>query len=178
MKWFWPWQDEKEEAWLESMSAQGRHLTGVQLPCAYYFEQGEPRRCIYRLDYQLVERSKRSEYLQLFQDAGWEHLGEMSNWQYWRKPWAAGETGEIFTDQESKLKKYQRMLGYMAFFLVGLVFLGSNLVRGIPWAGDIHWLIKAIYLAGVVCYAVIIPIYGVVVMQLIHRIRQLKAKAL
>ncbi len=25
-KWFWPWQDDKEEAWLEELSRQGLHL--------------------------------------------------------------------------------------------------------------------------------------------------------
>lgn len=177
LKWFWPWQDEKEEAWLESMSQAGWHLSDVQIPCAYSFTQGEPRRFIYRLDYQLVDRSKKPEYLQLFQDAGWDHLGEMSNWQYWRKPYMAGETVEIFTDRESKLKKYQRMLGYMAIFLVLMVFLGSNMIRGWRWSENLPWLINAIYLAGVVCYVVIIPIYVVVVMQLLRRIKQLKKKS-
>ena len=41
-KWFWPWQDEKEETWLGEMSREGWHLRSVKLLCSYSFEKGEP----------------------------------------------------------------------------------------------------------------------------------------
>ncbi len=177
-KWFWPWQDQKEEAWLESMSQAGKHLQSVHLPCAYTFDQGEPRHYTYRLDYILVNQEKKSEYLQIFQDAGWEHLGEMSNWQYWRKLVQEGEYAEIFTDRESKLKKYKRMLGVMGFFLAFLVFLGINLFNNWSRFEDVPALIASIYAASMICYAVLIPVYVVVVVQLLRRIDQLKKKAI
>jgi hypothetical protein len=177
-KWFWPWQDQKEEAWLESMSKAGLHLESVHLPCAYRFNQGKPQQYTYRLDYILVNRDQKPEYLQIFQDAGWEHLGEMSNWQYWRKQFVKGETAEIFTDRESKLKKYQRMLGVMLFFLFFLAFLGFNGITNWSLFEDIPAWISAIYAGGMICYAVIIPIYIVVVVQLLRRINQLKKKSI
>lgn len=178
-RWFWPWQDEKEEQWLEEMSRTGSHLKYVHLPCVYGFEQGVPSRYSYRLDYMLTDKSKFNEYLQIFQDAGWEYLGEMSNWRYWRKTVQNGEPQEIFTDTESKIKKYQRLLIIMAFFLAFLVFMGINLIRNQIWfeADNPAWL-SAIYLLPVVCYAVIIPIYLVVVIKLLGRIRQLKKKSI
>jgi len=178
-KWFLPWQDEKEEAWLAEMSETGWHLKSVQLPCVYTFKQGEPRRDVYRLDYMLMKKDQLDEYLQIFQDAGWEYVGEMSNWRYWRKPAVGNENPEIFTDNESKIKKYQRLLGIMAFFLVFLVFLGTNMLTSQPWNEfDNAPLINAIYLFGGLCYMVIIPIYIVVVIKLWRRITTLKKKQL
>ena len=178
-KWFWPWQDEKEEAWLEEMSQTGWHLKSVALPCAYSFNKGEPSRCTYRLDYMPAQKAQFQEYLQIFQDAGWVYVGEMSNWRYWRKQTVNGETHEIFTDMESKIRKYRRLLGYMAFFLALMVFLGMNVFRTpAGFDPDYRPVLSAIYLLPKICYAVIIPIYLVVVVQLLRRIDQLKKKTL
>ena len=37
-------------------------------------------------------------------------MGDMNSWQYFRKTVLNGETPEIFSDNESKAKKYQRIL--------------------------------------------------------------------
>jgi len=177
-KLFWPWQDDKEEAWLEQMSAEGWHLRPVHLPYFYNFDKGEPRRYTYRMDYMYLDKKKATEYLQVFQDAGWEYLGEMSNWRYWRKPVGAGETAEIFTDNESKIKKYQRVTLFLGFMLLILVMLGINLFTNTtPMTYDTG-IINAIYSAGRVCYAILIPLYVVVVVRLLMRIKQLKRQAL
>jgi len=179
IKWFLPWQDEKEEAWLEEMSTSGWHLKSVSLPCVYFFEKGDPCRKAYRLDYMMMNKGKLDEYLQIFRDAGWEYIGEMSNWRYWRKQMVNGEAAEIFTDNESKIKKYQRLLGYMAFFLFFLVFISMNMLVIRPWNEfDNAPVINAIYLFGALCYAVIIPIYVVVVIKLLGRINELNGKRL
>jgi hypothetical protein len=176
-KWFWPWQDEKEEAWLEQMSAGGWHLRSVGLIGRYTFVKGEPRQYTYRLDYMYTDKNKLTEYLQIFQDAGWEYVGEMSNWRYWRKLCTGGETPEIFTDNESKIKKYRRVLLYMAFFLFLMIFLGMNLYRsGNPYSGVL--IIDGIYFVGRLLYAIIIPIYIVVCVKLLARINQLKKKVI
>ena len=178
-RWFWPWQDEKEEAWLGEMSQGGWHLKSVRLPCVYTFTKGDPSHKTYRLDYMPVNKAKNQEYLQIFQDAGWEYVGEMSNWRYWSKLVATGETPEIFTDNESKIRKYQRMLTYMGFLLFIMIFLGINMFINSPGIDpDYGLLINTIYLVGRILYAVIIPIYIVVVVKLLRRINQLKQKNL
>lgn len=177
-KLFLAWQDEKEEAWLESMSRQGWHLRGVGLPFVYTFEKGAPLPYTYRLDFMTADKKSLPDYLQLFQDAGWEYLGELSSWRYWRKLAEAGETPEIFSDTDSKVKKYQRLLFWMAFLLFLLVFLGFQLftnARNMP--SSIPW-IQAIYTGALVCYAVLIPIYIVIVAKLLQRVNQLKRAAL
>jgi len=75
--WFWAWEDEKEEVWLKEMSQSGWHFKSVGFPSNYSFEDGEQKEYIYRLDY-FVNPKERANYLQIFKDGGWEHLGNMS----------------------------------------------------------------------------------------------------
>ncbi len=113
--WFWAWDDEKEETWLSEMSKKGWHFKSVGLLSNYIFEQGKPIDYTYRLDY-FIDHKDKSIYLQLFQDAGWSHLGEMGGWQYFRKEGLNGEEQEIYSDRESKAKKYRRIMLYLVIF--------------------------------------------------------------
>ena len=119
-KWFWAWQDEAEEAWLEEMSQQGWHLSSVGIPTVYGFESGEPADIVYRLDYRSYFKMDNEDYLELFRDAGWEYVGEMSGWHYFRKGAQPGEELEIYTDAESKISKYQRLLAFLAILMLPL----------------------------------------------------------
>jgi len=143
-RWFWTWQDEAEEKWLGTMSQKGYHLISVSMPGFYTFSVSEPRNYIYRLDYQTFHKKDRQEYLQLFRDAGWEHIGEMSAWQYFGKEVKPGETTEIFTDVESKITKYRRVLTYLGFFYLILSGLTANIIftgparsDSYPWWGNV-----------------------------------------
>ena len=49
---------------------------------------------------------EKEDYLQLFRDAGWEYVGEMSGWHYFCQQAQPGEELEIYTDAESKISKY------------------------------------------------------------------------
>lgn len=125
-RWFWAWDDDKEEAWLRGMAQKGWHFKSVALPGNYTFEQGEPRDYVYRLDY-LTEKKDILNYLQIFQDAGWDYVGEMNGWQYFRKEAIPGEEMDIFSDNESKAKKYQRILFILVAILPILIFNVINL---------------------------------------------------
>ena len=116
-RWFWAWQDEQEEAWLGEMSRQGLHLSRVGAPGNYYFSPGEPRTCSYRLDYRNTHGNEREDYLQLFGDAGWEHVWETAGWHYFRKESRSGETEQIFTDTASKVDKYRRLLLFLCIMI-------------------------------------------------------------
>jgi hypothetical protein len=108
-KWFWAWQDDKQEAWLEAMSREGLHLQTIKAFGRYVFEPGAPRKYTYRLDFD-QKSGKDSDYFQLIQEAGWERVVELAGWQYWRTESAEAKTPEIFTDAESKIRKYQRLI--------------------------------------------------------------------
>lgn len=164
-RWFWAWQDEKEEVWLGEMSRKGYHLISAALPGIYTFTIGEPRNYVYRLDYQPYSKKDRDDYLQLFSDAGWEHVGEMASWQYFRTEAKPGETPEIFTDVESKVAKYKRLLGYLFIFLVSIwtVFIIHLSDNPYSWIGGIKIFILVVGL--VFLYAII---------RIALRIKQLK----
>lgn len=121
------WQDDKEEAWLGEMAREGLHLAQPLFPCVYTFVRGAPADVAYRLDY--VPRMSRDEfqvYLQVFRDAGWEYLAEMAGWQYFRKPVRPGEAAEIYTDAESKIRKYRRLLGYLIIIVMPFIILTAR----------------------------------------------------
>ncbi len=114
-KLFWAWEDEREEAWLTEMARQGWHL--VQPGLGFYpFVQGEPRNMVYRMDFKAAGKDM-GEYVQLFADAGWEYVGALGSWQYFRKEIKAGESTEIYTDAASKIQKYQRVIAILVVFL-------------------------------------------------------------
>jgi len=116
-RWFWAWDDEKEENWLRELAQKGWHFKSVSLPGNYVFEQGEPRDDVYRLDH-FTNAKDKTNYLQLFIDAGWEYMGEMNSWQYFRKTAIDGDAPEIFSDNESKAKKYRKLMIFLAVFML------------------------------------------------------------
>jgi len=60
-KWFWPWQDNLEEAWLAQMSQQGLHLKQAHRLARYDFVKGTPETYAYRLDFQDPLKNERRE---------------------------------------------------------------------------------------------------------------------
>jgi hypothetical protein len=131
-KWFWAWQDEEEEAWLREMSKEGWHLRRINFPTIYDFESGEAKDTVYRLDYRSYWKMDKEDYQQLFHDAGWEYIQEMAGWHYFRKPAEESEELEIYTDAESKIGKYQRLLAFLGILTLPLFFSMINL-RNAPY---------------------------------------------
>lgn len=163
--WFWAWDDEKEEAYLREMALDGWHFKSVTFPGNYTFEKGEPRNDFYRLDI-LSNYKDKDNYLQLFEDAGWSHVGEYGSWQYFRKTAPQGETPEIFTDNESKQKKYSRILGFLIiFFPIYSIMLN-----------DLHKAEGRFYEIATFVFFLFMLLYAYAMLMLIRRISQLKKK--
>jgi len=165
-KWFWAWQDEKEEAWLAEMAQQGLHLNTVPFPGSYRFKNGDPADHVYRMDYQSLKTKDKDSYLQLFADAGWEQVGEMGGWMYFRYDAAKGTAPEIFSDRESKIGKYQRVLTYLAILLPLMVVMMPN-ITGAERYGPIFVILEALTFLVMVLLS-----FGII--QLFRRINQLK----
>ena len=164
-KWFWAWQDQQEEAWLEEMSRQGLHLKSVGIPALYYFEQGLPQDYVYRLDFSSGYKD-RANYIQLFEDAGWEHIGYIGFWEYFRKARKPGELVEIYTDKESSMKKYVRVMLFLGIISLPL-WLG---LRDIPYSG-----LGGFYLFFRVFMGLLAILYVYAFIRLLLRIQQLKS---
>lgn len=172
-KWFWAWQDDKEEAWLGEMSRQGLHLLHAGVFGQYSFEQGAPREFAYRLDF-VLNAKKNEGYYQLFRDAGWEHVGELGGWQYWRKEILDGNVPEIFTDNASKIQKYQRLIGFLVIFFPIYAMLLTNptsrlSMQSSGWIGSLYEILFFVFF-------VIVLILGFAMLKIVQRISTLKRK--
>ena len=162
-KFFWAWQDREEEAWLRQMAQQGYHLSRLVFSTVYEFTLGEPGDVMYRMDYSDIKKTDFDQYVQLFQDSGWEYIDGGFGWNYFRKPSDPGHATDIYTDKESKIQKYERMLSYFMVFPIvfGFVTLPQLFKHNsIPFLNFIAVLIMMIW------------IYALV--NIINRIRQLK----
>ncbi len=119
-----PWNDEREALWLAGQEQAGWHL--VQVSClGYRFERAAPGEFTYRLDFGPSARTDRQEYFDLFKDAGWEHMGSRGLWQFFRKASSGGEAPEIYTDPQSRIRMYQRVIAFMVVMLASLVTITS-----------------------------------------------------
>jgi len=118
------WNDEKEERWLAEHERSGWHLKAVR-GFGYTFERATPADAAYRLDFYAGPRENRQEYLSIFLDAGWEHVGERGHWHYFRHGLVNGKAPEIFSDPESRIAKYRRVMAMMGVFIVLLTVVIS-----------------------------------------------------
>lgn len=91
IKFFYVWEYEKEEQWLNSMSKKGWQLINASIG-KFQFEKGEPSEYTYRLE--LLDKSLRSEestsYLNFLKETGIEMVGKCKNWIYLRNKTAEG----------------------------------------------------------------------------------------
>ena len=164
-KWFWAWDDDKEEKWLEAMSQNGWHLVDPGFPCVYHFTKGEPRRYSYRLDFRTGSFKSLRDYLQICSDAGWEMVGRMGSWYYFRKECQGTEKPEFFSDKDSKVQKYRRLTLFLAIFLPILLNNMFNLSRA-SHSG---------FFTGIrIFYIFIVLFFSYAIIRLLLRIRKLK----
>ena len=102
---FFAWESEKEEKWLNEMSAKGLALVDYTW-CRYSFEECEPGEYSYQI--QLLEHRpnhpESEQYIRFIEETGAEQVAQYLNWVYFRKKTAEGDF-EIFSDVESKLKQ-------------------------------------------------------------------------
>ncbi len=164
-RWFWAWEDEKEEAWLGDMARQGWHLSSMSLPAYYTFESGPEKNYVFRMDY-FIDSANKPGYLQLFKDAGWDYFGEMGGWQYFGKEASEGSVPEIFSDNLSKAKKYERLLFLLIAFLPIYVVNLNHLNKRDGFLS----------LAATLLLFAILVFYGYSIIKLGTRVQQLKKK--
>ena len=113
---------DKEEQYLRDMHKNGWALRSGGI--LYHFDRCEPEDVVYRLDYNQEGRKHKDEYIQMFEDCGWEYVQDFAGYSYFRKPVSEVSGGEedIFCDDASRLEMVGRVIrGRMLPLLV--VFL-------------------------------------------------------
>lgn len=115
------WQEEQD--YLRRRHREGWRFTGLH-GLVYHFESCIPEDVVYQLDFNPEGRAHKAEYIQMFQDCGWEYLQDAFGYSYFRKPTAAmtGGEEEIFCDDASRLDMMRRVLNarilpLLCFFL-------------------------------------------------------------
>ena len=118
-KWFWVWDFEKEERWLNEMAMLGWVLDSVGL-CTYNFIRCEPGEYNVRTEMRRYDEA----YVTFMQEIGAEYVGRMMMWIYFRKKVADGPF-DLFSDIDSRIAHLDRIGKVLA--AIG----GLNLLVGI-----------------------------------------------
>ncbi|MDF2722285.1 MAG: hypothetical protein K0Q59_1960 [Paenibacillus sp.] len=122
-KWWWAWEPERLELWLEQMAAQGWHLVKVKWGATrFYFEKGEPQQVRFGLDYQTKQDPN---YKVIFQDAGWEFMYGASGWYIWKMPYS-GTRPAIYTDLDSMIERNNRLMGLLIVVIAAQITVFST----------------------------------------------------
>ena len=114
---------EEEEKWINEKAAKGENLTDIGF-CRYVFEDGKPGEYIYRLEMleHFPNHYKSREYLQFLEETGVEFVGSILNWVYLRKKASEG-TFEIYSDLDSKIKHYTRIINLVNWLILLQIFV-------------------------------------------------------
>ena len=118
-KWFWVWDFDKEEKWLNGMADSGWALKSVGF-CKYTFEACEPGEYIVRLEMHDSDPS----YVSFMEDTGAEYVGRVVKWIYFRRKSALGAF-DLFSDIDSRIDHLKRI--YRLAWLFGIM----NLIIGV-----------------------------------------------
>lgn len=168
------WDYEKEERWLNELSAQGLHLTKGGA-FSSEFERDETVRYTYGLDYQgglTKKNGKLDEYIELYRELGWEYVCTTSGiWHFFRRPWEPGETPKLYTDRESLVEHYKKIQRVMtAVLLANVVILLANSTNiFIRLDGGLRWGITVPLLA---IYAILFALLGYGIAKMNRKIKE------
>lgn len=130
-KWFWIWQFEEEEQWLNQMADSGWVLEKLGF-AVYYFRPCEPGAYIIRTEM----RNKDEDYVNFVESTGAEYVGRMAKWIFFRRKTELGEF-QLFSDLESRIGHLQKAAKVMkgvgiANLVIGMANSFNPAFYGIP----------------------------------------------
>ncbi|MEL7654538.1 MAG: DUF2812 domain-containing protein [Bacillota bacterium] len=110
---------EKEEKWLNDMSAKGLALIYAGI-CRYIFEDQDPGKYTYKIELldNLPWNNKSTSYLQFLEETGVEHVGSVFRWVYLRKRIEDGPFS-LYSDVGSMIRYLRRL---QIFFICLTIF--------------------------------------------------------
>jgi len=148
-KWFWAWDFDKEEKWLNDMAKKGWALDEVGF-CRYGFSECAPGEYVVRLE--MLENMPSSEagqdYIDFVEGTGAEMVGSYMRWAYFRRKAADGGF-DLFSDIDSRIRHLDRIMKTMGVIGLANLAIGLSNLR-LSGLGMINILCAA--LLGYACY--------------------------
>lgn len=130
VRWWWAWDFEKEERWLNRMALEGWALDGVGF-ATYYFVRCEPGEYIIRLEM----RDADDEYMRFMEDMGAAHVGRYFKWHYFRRKAELGPF-DLYSDIDSRLEHLSRIARLLKIIGFANILVGVantiNIQNGLP----------------------------------------------
>ena len=120
------WNYEKEEKWLNEMSAKGLALTDYSW-CRYVFSDSQPGEYVYRIELleNIASHPVSQKYLRFMEESGVEYVASYMRWVYFRKK-ASDGVFDIYSDTDSKIKHYRRINRFWVIIAVSQMLIGSS----------------------------------------------------
>lgn len=142
-KWFWVWDFDKEERWLNEMALQGWVLDGIGF-CTYHFKKCEPGEYAVRLEM----RPHDDSYVAFMEETGAEFVGRFTMWIYFRKRVEDGAF-DLYSDIDSKIAHLDR-IGRVLAVIGGLNLLCAfmNSVGVGTWVGVLNTICATVLMYG------------------------------
>ena len=124
-KWFWVWDFDEEEKWINQMSSEGKHLVAANW-IKFQFKDGEPNKYIYRM--QKIEGSpdkpSNKDYITFVEETGAEMVSSTAGWVYFKKE-KDGKEFELFSDIDTKIKHLRKGSLLLLVTAIILILLGT-----------------------------------------------------
>ena len=130
-KWFWVWEHEKEELWLNEMALSGWVLEKVGFG-VFWFRPCQGGEYTLRLEM----RVKNEDYVNFMNEIGAEYVGRVASWLYFRRRSELGDF-RIFSDLDSRIGHLKKIAATLKG--VGLANLVLGLVNSIG-ADNLGWI--------------------------------------
>ena len=146
-KWFWAWDFDKEETWLNEMSTLGLQLVAIGIG-KYTFEQGTPGEYTVRLELldNMPGHGESMQYIRFIEDTGAEYIGSVMRWVYFRKKTAQGIPFDLFSDIDSRIAHLKRILSLTGIVGALQLYIGFDNIEKTA-SGEI----SAAYIPGLLC---------------------------
>ena len=128
-KWFWVWEFEKEERWLNEMAESGWALDEVGF-ARYTFVPCEPGEYIIRLEMHKEDEN----YMEFMSELGAEYVGRVASWIYFRRNAAIGQF-DLFSDADSRISHLDKIGKLLLFVGLANLLIGVvNCINGFTFA--------------------------------------------
>ncbi|MCY8599354.1 DUF2812 domain-containing protein [Bacillus spizizenii] len=147
--------EENDMKRLSDMASKGWVLDSFAF-MGYKLRKAEPRKSIYSLDYRAVNDDSIDEYLEIFENAGWEHVCS----EYTTHIFAAAPgTKPIYSDRSTMIDKYKQSeytLRYITSFMLCLTAV-FTVIRSMFISAEASILNNTIHILFVFLIAITIP---------------------